>query len=60
MLYLMKFRDDDDMSPFWCRIYGEDDDENTERGFNRVIENINVYRYILKDSPIKIDNLFKG
>jgi hypothetical protein len=36
------FRDDDDMSPFWCRIFGEDDDsENTERNFNRLLETIN-------------------
>lgn len=36
------FRDDDDMSPFWCRIFGEDDDsENTERNFNKLLETIN-------------------
>ena len=36
------FRDDDDAaSPFWCRIFGEDDDfENTERNFNRLLETI--------------------
>ena len=45
------FRDDDDMSPFWCRIYGEDDDENTERGFNRVMETINKKNKLL--TPVK-------
>ena len=45
------FRDDDDMSPFWCRIYGEDDEENTERSFNRVIETINKKNKLL--TPIK-------
>ena len=36
------FRDDDDMSPFWCRIYGEDDDDdNTERSFNELMNTIN-------------------
>ena len=34
--------------------------KETRNYVQRVIENINVYRYILKDSPIKIDNLFKG
>ena len=36
------FRDDDDMSPFWCRIFGEDDDsENTESNFNNILNIIN-------------------
>ena len=45
------FRDDDDMSPFWCRIYGEDDDENTERSFNNLISKLNQKNRLLQ--PIK-------
>ena len=46
------FRDDDDMSPFWCRIFGEDDDpENTENNFNNLINMINGKNKLLQ--PIK-------
>jgi hypothetical protein len=46
------FRDDDDMSPFWCRIFGEDDDpENTERNFDNLLNTINRKNKLLQ--PIK-------
>jgi len=47
------FRDDDDMSPFWCRIFSEEEgtDENTEENFNRLINNLNQKNKLIQ--PIK-------
>ena len=45
------FRDDDDMSPFWCRIFGEEEEENTEQSFNEVIQTLNKKNQLL--TPIK-------
>ena len=47
------FRDDDDMSPFWCRVFSEEEgeDENTLENFNRLINNVNKNNKLLQ--PIK-------
>ena len=47
------FRDDDDMSPFWCRIFAEEDGygDNTEENFNRLLHTINQKNKLLM--PVK-------
>ena len=43
------FRDDDDMSPFWCRVFSEEEgeDENTEENFNKLIQIVNQKNKLL-------------
>ena len=47
------FREDDDMSPFWCRIFAEDEDnpENNSQNFNELLKTINKKNKLLM--PIK-------
>ena len=45
------FRDDDDMSPFWCRILGEDYEDNNEKDFNQLLQILNHKNKLL--TPLK-------
>ena len=47
------FRQDDDMSPFWCRIFAEEEDnpDNNARNFARLLQLINKNNKLLQ--PVK-------